>query len=90
VSISPEVHNTQDTICKTHETKEEVRPKSGYFLASWMGEQNTHGRSYRDKVQSRDWRNDHLETVPPGDLSHKQPPNPDTMADAIRAVDSLI
>jgi hypothetical protein len=35
-------------------------------------------RSYRDKVQSRNWRNNHLETAPLGDPSHKQPPNPDT------------
>jgi hypothetical protein len=38
--------------------------------------------SYRDKVWSRDWRNDHPETAPPGDPSHKQPPKPDTIADA--------
>ena len=41
---------------------------------------NTHGRSYRDKIWSRDWRSDHPETVPPGDPSHKQPPNPGTIA----------
>jgi hypothetical protein len=32
VDISPETLNTQDTICKTHETQEEGRPKCGYFL----------------------------------------------------------
>jgi hypothetical protein len=37
---------------------------------------------YRDKVQSRDWTNDHPETAPLGDPSRKQLPNPDTMADA--------
>jgi hypothetical protein len=36
----------------------------------------------RDKVWSRDWRNDHPETATPGDPSHKQPPKPDTIADA--------
>jgi hypothetical protein len=46
------------------------------------GEQNTHGRSYSDKVWSRDWRNDHLETDSPGDPSHLQSPNPDTAVDA--------
>jgi hypothetical protein len=46
------------------------------------GEQNTHGRSYSDSFQSIDWRNDHPEIAPLGDPSHKQPPNPDTMADA--------
>ena len=40
------------------------------------------GRSYRDKDLGRHYRNDHLETAPLGDLSHKQPPNPDTIADA--------
>jgi hypothetical protein len=39
-----------------------------------MGEQSTHGRSYRDKVWSRDSRNDHLETDSHGDPSHLQPP----------------
>jgi hypothetical protein len=34
------------------------------------GEQNTHGRNFRDKVWSRDWRNDHPESAPPGDPSH--------------------
>jgi hypothetical protein len=41
-----------DTICKTHEIQEEGRPKCGYFIPSYSGEQNTHGRSYRDKVWS--------------------------------------
>ena len=58
----------------TSETHEEGRPKYGYFHPSPKGEQNTHGRSYRDKVWSRDGRNDHPATVPPGDPSHKQPP----------------
>jgi hypothetical protein len=31
VDIRSEVHSTQDTICKTHETQEERRPKCGYF-----------------------------------------------------------
>jgi hypothetical protein len=39
-------------------------------------------RSYKDKVQSNYWRNYHPETTPPRDPSHKQPPNPDTIADA--------
>ena len=42
--------------------------------------------SYTDKVWSRDWRNDHPETAPPGNQSHKQPPNPDTMADANKSL----
>jgi hypothetical protein len=46
------------------------------------GEQNTHGRSQREKVWIRDRRNDHPETNSPGDPSHKQPQSPDTIADA--------
>jgi hypothetical protein len=46
------------------------------------GKQNTHGKSYSDEVQSRDGRNDHPETAPPVDPSHKKTPNPDTIADA--------
>ena len=50
---------------------QEGRPKCGYFGPSSKGEQNIHGRSYRDRVQNWDWRKDHSETAPPGDLSHK-------------------
>jgi hypothetical protein len=52
------------------------------FIHLRIREQNTHGRSYRDKVWSRDCRNDHLETDSPGDLSHLQSPNPDSVVDA--------
>ena len=31
MDISPEAQNTQDAICKLHETQEEGRPKCGYF-----------------------------------------------------------
>jgi hypothetical protein len=41
-------------------------------------EQNTHGRSYRDKVWSCDKRMDHLETAISRDPSHNQPPNAHT------------
>jgi hypothetical protein len=46
------------------------------------GKQNTHGRSYRNKVWSEDWRNNHLETAPSGDPSHTLSPNLDTTVDA--------
>jgi hypothetical protein len=45
------------------------------------GGQNTHGRSHRDKLWSKNWRNDYPRTAPPGDSSHIQPPNPDTIVD---------
>jgi hypothetical protein len=44
------------------------------------GDQNTHGRRY--KVWSRHWRKGHPVIVPPGDPSHIQFPNPDTIVDA--------
>ena len=47
---------------------------------------NNHRKSYRDKVWSRDWRNVHPETATPGDPPHKQPPNPDTLADANKSL----
>jgi hypothetical protein len=59
VEISPEAQNAQDTIRKTHETQEEGRPKCVYFDPSKKREQNTHGKSYRDKVWSRDCRKGH-------------------------------
>jgi hypothetical protein len=34
----------------------------------------------RDKVWSREERTNHLETAIPGDPSHNQPPNTDTIA----------
>ena len=43
-------------------------------------DQNSHERRYRDKVWSRGRRKDHPETAPPGEPSHKQPPNPDIVA----------
>jgi hypothetical protein len=62
-----------------------LKKKEDQSVILWSfleGEQNTYGRSYRDKVLSRDWRNDHPETGPPGNPSHKQPPKPDTVVDA--------
>jgi hypothetical protein len=44
---------------------------------------NTHERSYRDEVQSWDGRKGHQESAPPGDPSHIQPSNSDTIAYAI-------
>jgi hypothetical protein len=82
VDINPEVWNMQDTIHRPNETEEEGRPKCGYFSPSWKGEQNTHGRSYRDKVWSRNLKKGHPVTVPPGDTFHMQLPNPDAIVDA--------
>jgi hypothetical protein len=43
-------------------------------------EQNTNGRSYRDKVWSCEERMDHLESAISRDPSHNQPPKADTIA----------
>jgi hypothetical protein len=40
------------------------------------------GSKYGDKVWSRDWRKGHPEIAPPGDPSHIQTQNPDTIVDA--------
>jgi hypothetical protein len=50
--------------------KEEQRPKFGRKHPE---------KEYRDKVWSLDKRMDHLETAAPGDPSHNQPPNADTI-----------
>jgi hypothetical protein len=40
VDISPETQNTQDTICKTHETQEEGRLK--WILRPFLEEETKH------------------------------------------------
>jgi hypothetical protein len=42
---------------------------------------NAHGRSYSDKIWSRDWRKGHPETAMLGDPSHIQTLNPVTITD---------
>jgi hypothetical protein len=57
------------------------------ILRSFLeGKQNTHGRSYRDKVWSKDGRKDHPEIASPENPSHKQPLNLDTRADANKSL----
>ena len=59
-----------------------LKKKEGQSVDTSKREQNTHGRSYKDKFLSRDYRNDHSETAPPGDPSQIQPQNPATIVDA--------
>ena len=59
--------------------------KEDQSVGAWSfleGEQNTHRSKYGDKVLSRDGRKGHPETVPPGDSSYIQLPNPDSIVDA--------
>ena len=58
--------------------KNETQTVDTFPFLNWK--QNTHGRSYRDKVWIRDERIDHLETAIPRDPFHNQPPNADTIA----------
>ena len=46
------------------------------------GNKNIHRQRYGDKVWSRDWRNGHSETAPPGGSAHIQPTNPHNIANA--------
>ena len=41
-----------------------------------LGGQNTHRSKYGEKVWSRDLRKGHPETIPPGNSTHIQSPNP--------------
>jgi hypothetical protein len=49
-------------------------------------ELSTHGRSYRDQVQSWHSRKDHPKIVLPGDPSQIQPPHPDNIAYASKVL----
>ena len=60
--------------------KKKERTNCGHFAPSYNWEQNTYGRSYRDKIWSCDERMDDLETAISVDPSHNQPPNTDTNA----------
>ena len=48
----PEAQDIQDTIWKTHESEEEERPKSGYFIPSLNEEHNTHGGVTETKFET--------------------------------------
>ena len=67
-------------LCDPERYQEEGLGKKGGREKDKNWEQNTHGRSYRDKVWSGNERMDHLETAIPGDPSHNQPLNADTIA----------
>jgi hypothetical protein len=66
VGISPEAQKLP--ISKIQFTNNMKRKKKeGQSVDTSKREQNTHGRSYKNKFLSRDYRNDHSETAPPGD-----------------------
>jgi hypothetical protein len=39
-----------------------------------------------ETVWRRDWKNEHLETASPGDPSNIQPPNPDTLVETNKSL----
>jgi hypothetical protein len=49
MDISPNALNTQDTIHRPHDAQEEEKPKFGCLGPSYMEEQNTHRREYKDE-----------------------------------------
>ena len=63
-----------------------LKKKGDQIVDTLKWEQYTHARSYGDQVWSRALRNDHQETNPPRDPFHKQPLNPDTIADANKSL----
>ena len=60
--------------------KKEDQLVDSSFLLRMGNKISMEGVSYRDKVWSWDKRMDHPETTPPGDSSHNQPPNTETIA----------
>jgi hypothetical protein len=58
--------------------KEDQRVDTSFLLR--IGNKISMEGVYKDKVWSSDERMDHPETTPPGDPSHNQLPNPDTIA----------
>jgi hypothetical protein len=84
VDISPESTNTQDTICKTHETQE-GRPKCGYLLVLFRRGNKIPIEGITE-TKFRAESKDHPETAPPGDPSHRQPPKPIIIVDAKKSL----
>jgi hypothetical protein len=73
VDTSLEAWNAQDAIHKPHETQEAGRPKCGYFdLLRRRNKTPMEGVETEEMMIQR----------PPGDLSHKQSPNPNPIVDA--------
>ena len=63
---------------KIHETQEENRSVDTLFLLR-MGNKISMEGVTETKFGAEPARNDHPETAPLGDPSHKQSPNPETM-----------
>ena len=72
MDISPEAWNTQDTICKTHKTQGEGRPKCGHLDPLRRGNKIPMEGVTETECEAQ--------TAPPRYSFHKQPPN--TIVDA--------
>ena len=81
--ILVQAQNTQDTVHRPHEAPEGGRLIMCVCLGPYeKREPNSHGSKHRNNMWSRDWRRGHPETALPGDTSHIQSPNAETIADA--------
>ena len=82
MDISPEAWNTWDTIHKTHETKEDGRPKCVHL----EGGTKYPWKELQRQIVEKHWRNDHPETAALRNTSHKQLPNTDTTVDSNKSL----
>jgi hypothetical protein len=76
VDIIPKTRTTQDTIHKPHEAQEEGRSMCG------KGSKMHTGANMEIKCRIETEKKGHPGTVPPGNSSHIQLPNSDTIVDA--------
>ena len=65
--------------------KEDQSVDTSIFL-TWRNKIPMEGVTETKFRAETEGRHDHPETAPLGDPSHKQPPNPDTMADANKSL----
>jgi hypothetical protein len=86
VDTSPKAPNNQDTIHRPHEAQEKGRPKCGYFVPSYKENKILTGAKMEIKCRAETEGKVPPETLPPGDSSHIQLPNPDTTVDAKKSM----
>jgi hypothetical protein len=84
VDISPGAQNIQDTICKTHETQKKEDQSVDTLILLRRGSKIPMEGVAETKFR-QGLRHELPKTAPPGDPSHKQPPNPD-IADANKSL----
>jgi len=63
-----------------------MNPKCGLYIPGYMVEQNTYRRNYVAKILRSVWKKGHPEIVPPGNTSHIQSPNADTIPNVTKCM----